>query len=356
MAQAVGGRSGWEEYDFASAFAVLSRSESPKVRRSLAFSLHETARLIGPELTAECLLPVFESLLGDPDEIKMGIICHSGDFVDALPSENGDDIRDGVVRKICGLDSSNWRVRQCVAAQLPSLGSACSIDCAKEVVVPCLLQLLADGVHDVRWTAIGTVGTVLSFLLEHGLERDLVSDLQNLAVDESFQKRQAFIHICGSAHQCVHDLFESDFLPLMTRLADDPVPNIRIALARFMGSIWYDSEIANTLKNDSDRDVREVMEASELTRLRSESSKLGSPARPEKGPRAQAEEEEEEEGNSKADGVEDDAPEDDEDEEDGDEERGDSGRRTNNSVLVARRRVADADSDEEETGDNGASS
>lgn len=42
-----------------------------KVRRSLAFSIHEVARLVGPEITERELVPVFNSFLKDLDEVCM---------------------------------------------------------------------------------------------------------------------------------------------------------------------------------------------------------------------------------------------------------------------------------------------
>jgi len=45
-----------------------------KVRRSLAFSMHECAKIIGPELTEHDLLPVLFHLLKDIAEVAEGVL------------------------------------------------------------------------------------------------------------------------------------------------------------------------------------------------------------------------------------------------------------------------------------------
>eukprot|EP00122_Pirum_gemmata_P014113 Pgem_evm1s13151 len=49
-------------------YLELSNSLQWKVRRTLAHSLHEVAQTLGPDITKEHLLPVFDVFLGDIDE------------------------------------------------------------------------------------------------------------------------------------------------------------------------------------------------------------------------------------------------------------------------------------------------
>ena len=46
-----------------------------KIRRSLAFSIHEVARIIGPEATCTELLGVFDDFLKDIDEVSSVCLC-----------------------------------------------------------------------------------------------------------------------------------------------------------------------------------------------------------------------------------------------------------------------------------------
>lgn len=52
-----------------------------KIRRVLAFSLHELARVLGSEVTYRDILPVFEEYCTkDIDDVKIGALTHLADF------------------------------------------------------------------------------------------------------------------------------------------------------------------------------------------------------------------------------------------------------------------------------------
>jgi len=63
-----------------------------KVRRTLAFSIHEMAIIIGEELTATDLVPVFNEFLKDLDEVRIGVLKHLADFLGLLTAETRRDI------------------------------------------------------------------------------------------------------------------------------------------------------------------------------------------------------------------------------------------------------------------------
>jgi serine/threonine-protein phosphatase 4 regulatory subunit 1 len=45
-----------------------------KVRRSLAFSMHECAKILGPEITERDLLPILFHLLQDISDVSEGVL------------------------------------------------------------------------------------------------------------------------------------------------------------------------------------------------------------------------------------------------------------------------------------------
>lgn len=49
-------------------------SLSSQVRRTLSFSMHELAMILGPETTATSLLPAMDTFLKDLDEVKIGVL------------------------------------------------------------------------------------------------------------------------------------------------------------------------------------------------------------------------------------------------------------------------------------------
>lgn len=52
-----------------------------KVRRTLAFSIHELAVILGDQLTAIDLVPIFNGFLKDLDEVRIGVLKHLHDFL-----------------------------------------------------------------------------------------------------------------------------------------------------------------------------------------------------------------------------------------------------------------------------------
>lgn len=52
-----------------------------KVRRTLAFSIHELAVILGEEITHRDLVPVFDGFMKDLDEVRIGILRHLADFL-----------------------------------------------------------------------------------------------------------------------------------------------------------------------------------------------------------------------------------------------------------------------------------
>jgi serine/threonine-protein phosphatase 4 regulatory subunit 1 len=65
------GKEKWE--DFRKIYLKLSRFNDGRIKRTLAHSIHELAKILGPEITETDLVPVIERFLKDTmNEIKMG--------------------------------------------------------------------------------------------------------------------------------------------------------------------------------------------------------------------------------------------------------------------------------------------
>lgn len=54
------------------------------VRRTLANSLHELAVILGPDITTQYLLPMFDWFLKDEDEVKIYVLKHLADFLKVI--------------------------------------------------------------------------------------------------------------------------------------------------------------------------------------------------------------------------------------------------------------------------------
>lgn len=75
---------------------VLHLSPPPqwKIRRVLAYSLHELARILGPETTIADLFPTFEEYCTkDVDDVKIGALSHLAEFFEVWVREGGGYVR-----------------------------------------------------------------------------------------------------------------------------------------------------------------------------------------------------------------------------------------------------------------------
>lgn len=65
-------------------YEALAADMQWKVRRTVACSIHELAEILGEELTAKDLVPIYTGLIKDLDEVRIGALKHLADFVKVL--------------------------------------------------------------------------------------------------------------------------------------------------------------------------------------------------------------------------------------------------------------------------------
>lgn len=85
-----------------------------KVRRSLAFSIHECAEIIGPGLTEKDLLPILFHLLQDIADVAEGALENLPAIVKVLKMEQRDQYIEMFVdaqNKVEKTNVANWRFR-----------------------------------------------------------------------------------------------------------------------------------------------------------------------------------------------------------------------------------------------------
>ncbi|KAF7462082.1 Hypothetical predicted protein [Marmota monax] len=73
------GRQNW--HCLRETYETLASDMQWKVRRTLAFSIHELAVILGDQLTAADLVPIFNGFLKDLDEVRIGVLKHLHDFL-----------------------------------------------------------------------------------------------------------------------------------------------------------------------------------------------------------------------------------------------------------------------------------
>ncbi|XP_064640265.1 serine/threonine-protein phosphatase 4 regulatory subunit 1-like isoform X2 [Lineus longissimus] len=248
-----------------------------KVRRSLAFSIHELAVIVGEEITARDLVPIYNDFIKDLDEVKIGAVKHLAEFVKLLrPSYR----KEYLLRlpDIMRTDNSrNWRYRMDLGEQLVLLCDLYNAEDLSDHLLPVSLKLAADKVCEVRQCAFRLISVLLKTFSEdedqkylQGLVNDLID---KFAQSAKWYGRQTFGQLCHFILQGDYDetRFAYDFLPSLLALGNDPIPNVRISLAKvlsqdIMHSDYFTSQrnphhgdqlrTIQGLQSDCDRDVR----------------------------------------------------------------------------------------------------
>ncbi|KAF9116898.1 Serine/threonine-protein phosphatase 4 regulatory subunit 1 [Mortierella sp. AM989] len=141
------------------------------IRRSLACSLHEVARILGPEIADRDLAIAFADCLFAEEEVKEGVLRHVVEFISCLSPKYRSDAMNDLLRSWAELErSSNWRLRDSLVGQLPALCEIADGDDLLQVLLPLSIKACTDGVSTIResgvmafpalWGSSERVGTV----------------------------------------------------------------------------------------------------------------------------------------------------------------------------------------------------
>jgi len=248
-----------------------------KVRRTLAFSIHELAVILGEELAQSDLVPVFNGFIKDLDEVRIGVLKHLAHFLRLLRPQNRRDYLHRMDEFLRTDNENNWRFRLELATQLSDMIDLFSPQDCQTFLAPIALALMGDKVVQIRRTCYTLVCQLVRQLGSEGDIQYVESLSEQLrsqfACANTWSQRQSYAFLCGQlvAEQslALHD-FSLLFLPHLLALADDRVPNVRIAvskmLATYIGSLDHYQNPENEatkavqctlekLGQDKDRDV-----------------------------------------------------------------------------------------------------
>lgn len=262
VVQAVGAAR-WPE--LSGAFNLLIKDIQWKIRRTLAFSLHEIAKILGPQLTETQLVPAFDLFLKDLDEVKIGVLKHLYDFISILNPPSREKYLP--VFEQLQSDADPWRFRKILSRQLHKLVGLYQTSDVHLKLSQLAIRLCIDSVSRVRSEAYKTLAAIFEALKDKAeWKREFSIKLAAFALQNSYQDRLIFIGACSYIlDTSMVSTFETELLPRLLVLARDKVANVRLALAKFLYSklmrvqqFAFNREVLATLgllKSDSDWDV-----------------------------------------------------------------------------------------------------
>uniref|UniRef100_A0A3Q3L6C0 Protein phosphatase 4, regulatory subunit 1-like n=1 Tax=Mastacembelus armatus TaxID=205130 RepID=A0A3Q3L6C0_9TELE len=269
------GRQNW--HCLKDTYETLATDVQWKVRRTLAFSIHELAVILGDQLTAADLVPIFNGFLKDLDEVRIGVLKHLYDFLKLLHADKRREYLYQLQEFMVTDNSRNWRFRYELAEQLILIIELYSHHDVYDYLRQIALTLCSDKVSEVRWISYKLVVEILQKLYTCGADDLGLNFMNELTVRfchcSKWVGRQAFAFICQVLEEdCMPmEQFSQHLLPSLLSLSSDPVANVRVLVAKALRQsvmekayfkepgCAYSDELEDTvmaLQSDKDRDVR----------------------------------------------------------------------------------------------------
>ncbi|XP_068209835.1 serine/threonine-protein phosphatase 4 regulatory subunit 1-like [Palaemon carinicauda] len=238
-----------------------------KVRRTLAFSIHELAVILGEEISQSDLVPVFNGFIKDLDEVRIGVLKHLAHFLRLLKPRNRREYLPRMDEFLRTDNENNWRFRLELAIQLSDIIDLFAAEDCLLYLVPIALILMADKVVHIRRTCYNVVCQLVRQLGcegEPGDVEDLSQQLrETFAQSTTWSRRQSYAFLSGQL-VAERSLPVPDwcrmFLPDMLMLANDKVPNVRIAVAKMLATHINCLDYCQNPENYAASSVQETLE------------------------------------------------------------------------------------------------
>ncbi|KAM3921855.1 serine/threonine-protein phosphatase 4 regulatory subunit 1-like isoform 2-T2 [Leptodactylus fuscus] len=265
------GRQNW--HFLKDTYETLAADVQWKVRRTLAFSIHELAVILGDKLTAADLVPIFNGFLKDLDEVRIGVLKHLYDFLKLLHADMRREYLYQLQEFLTTDNIRNWRFRYELAEQLILILELYSPKDVYDYLRVIALTLCSDKVSEVRWISFKLIVAILRKFYANSENELGINFINELIVQfrhsSKWVGRQAFAFICQAVVQeeCMPaEQFAAHLLPNLLSLASDPVPNVRVLLAKALKQTLLEKAYFTSLGNPHLDAVEKTVQAMQLDR------------------------------------------------------------------------------------------
>jgi hypothetical protein len=232
----------------------LCNHMSPKVRRSLAASLHEIAKIIGKQAAtadlAQCVAHFIDHKFEQDGDVKMALLEHIDEFLVHIDTDKAlaalqllQELWNDSDRFGMGVRFHNsWRLRQKLISKLPKLAQTFLLQDDQGILVLLMQSSLLDPVSAVRAEGVKAVTPLYHQFAEH--DQVLADGFLGMLVDlcetrSGYRARvatlQALSELCKSPIQRAS--IELLVMPRLVELSKDDIPDIRLSLADLMSQI-----------------------------------------------------------------------------------------------------------------------
>ena len=251
-------------------FEIMVDCDQWKVRKAMAYSLHEFASLVGPEQTEAFLMPLFEGYLKDLQDVKLGAVVSLSKFISHLEEAPRARIVTSVVEALKEEHLHDWRFREVVSGELVEVVKLFPAETVHEYLVPIGMRLWNDEVAQVRTVSAAIPGALYARM--RGFppwENEIMQACLMAGKARGWLSRQMFVATSKHMVEQIEEkeVFQERVLPHLLRLQDDRVVNVRLALAEALTVCLSFEELlelpelggcVERLLRDEDCDVRDA--------------------------------------------------------------------------------------------------
>ncbi|CAO1625979.1 unnamed protein product [Sympodiomycopsis kandeliae] len=214
-------------------------SEGPdKVRQSLAASLHEVAKIIGQEAAEQDLLPLFINMIVNDDnmEVKASALENVHVLLTQVSQQAAvqvlGQLRDSWYQSL----AFNWRLRESLASQIPQLADALVLEDEEGSLMSIMQTALSDPISSVRQAGVNAAPSLYHNFAEHDqtVADGVLGMLADMGESPAYRVRVGFLLAADAlvSSRIQRSSFQLIVLPRLLALAEDPVVEVRMALAK----------------------------------------------------------------------------------------------------------------------------
>jgi hypothetical protein len=251
----------------------MSRDTDSETRWNLAAGIHKTAGILADKYSIDNLFKSVIALLQDENPlVRMNTLEHFHPLLQSLTKESGiDSMRRlaPVFENLTLLSEGNWRTQELLAKQLEKACDLVPPDTLRFKILPLLYQMSEESTYLVRKAAMPAIAKALWCIPSPQRRNDAVRSFRlSWAEGGVFWMRIAFVDCANAAVKIYsHALFRQSYSCSVLRLAEDPVPNVRLRVAGMIHNMAPAClelgdylEAVEVLKGDNDIDVKQAME------------------------------------------------------------------------------------------------
>ena len=230
------------------AHAELTRSDKVKARKSLAASLHEVAKIIGPEATRDDLLPAASRFVTDDDsEVRTAMFDNIDVFLSCLPQGGAEKMLWQLLSLWSSGSLRDWRLRERLALHIPSMAKQFLLEDEEGNLVSLMQLALADPISAVRDAGIHCVPNLYKAFAEHDqvIADGFLGMVSDLGDSPGYRLRVACLMCIGALVESGIQRSSCELLLLsrLNQMGEDTVVDVRIALARTLGQMCRKDEL-----------------------------------------------------------------------------------------------------------------